>query len=218
MTTIALPVPYTVLLLAIMLAVVPWLMRRWRLTPEQAGWCRPDWRTAVQGVSWGLLLGVVSLGWLRALLATGNYLPIPAPISPAEALLAVVAIPLTEELLYRGVIVAYLQRHWHPAWAVLLSSALFTVLHPYDPWLAYLFLTGIGYALAFRAAGSVLAPMLAHVLVATVLLVAYARPGLVQALPINAFIIIAVCAGVGILVSSRRPASVAASDTPPFDV
>jgi ABC-2 type transport system permease protein len=79
------------------------------------------------------------------------------------ALLAVVAAPLFEEYLFRGLVFKGMRRSMKPAVAVVASAAIFAIVHP--P-LAFLPVFGLGVAaaLAFEGSGLLLAPILAHVI------------------------------------------------------
>jgi membrane protease YdiL (CAAX protease family) len=170
--------------LAALLLGTPLLMRCLHLTPREAGWRWEGWRTLGLGVGWGGLLGVLEIGWLRLLLHTGNYLPIPIAPTLPEWLLLALALPLAEECFFRGVIFSALQRGWRPVWAVLLSALCYLAAHAADPWLAFVFLNGIGYALAFRQSRALAAPLLAHMLVVAVLLTARIYPATTADLPL----------------------------------
>lgn len=181
------PIPAPISLLIIALAGTllgtPAVMWGARVSLRDAGWRWAGWRTPLHGLGWGLLLGVLSVAWLRYLLHTGNYLPIPVTPTLTEWLLLALAVPVAEELCFRGAIFGALQRGWQPFWAVVLSALIYVTAHAADPWLAFIFLTGAGYALAFRLSGSVFSPMLAHGLVVAALLAARCAPQMVMASP-----------------------------------
>jgi len=79
------------------------------------------------------------------------------------ALLAVVAAPLFEEYLFRGLVFKGLRRTMTPAFAILASAAIFAIVHPPLSFVP-VFGLGVAAALAFEASGSLLAPILAHAL------------------------------------------------------
>ncbi len=88
------------------------------------------------------------------------------PTGPMATLLAfftvVVAAPLAEELIFRGLLHRLAARAWGPLPAIVISSLVFGVVHG-EPW--YLFgLIGIGVVLAivYEATGSVLACWITH--------------------------------------------------------
>jgi len=88
------------------------------------------------------------------------------PTGPAAITLAfltvVVAAPLAEELIFRGLLYRLTARMWGPWAAAIISSLVFGIVHG-EPW--YLFgLIGIGLVLAvvYQATGSVLACWITH--------------------------------------------------------
>lgn len=173
--------------LGVLLLGTPLLLRSLRLTPRAAGWRWDGARTLGVGAGWGGVLCVLELGWLRVLLHTGNYLPIPIAPSLPEWLVLALALPLAEECFFRGVIFSALQRQWRPVWAVLLSALCYLAAHATDPWLAFVFLNGVGYALAFRQSRSLAAPLLAHILVVAALLSARVYPSATAGAPLALF-------------------------------
>ena len=76
-------------------------------------------------------------------------------------LLAIVAAPLCEEFLFRGLIFKGLERSAGTILAVLGSAALFALVHPPIAVLP-VFGLGIATAMSFRSSGFLLAPMLTH--------------------------------------------------------
>ena len=77
--------------------------------------------------------------------------------------LAVIAAPLFEEYLFRGLVFKGLRRTMKPAFAILASAAIFAIVHPPLSFLP-VFGLGVAAALAFESSGSLLAPILAHAL------------------------------------------------------
>jgi len=76
-------------------------------------------------------------------------------------LLAVVAAPLFEEFIFRGLVFQGLRRSTGPVWAVLGSAALFAIVHP--PFSVIpVFGLGLATALSFQRTGFLLAPIIAH--------------------------------------------------------
>jgi membrane protease YdiL (CAAX protease family) len=180
--------PMFILLGACALAT-PLVMWWGRTSFVQAGWRRPGWRGMLAGLGWGILLATAAIAWLRYLLHTGNYLPLPLPAAPqwTDWVLLVVAVPLLEEPLFRGAMFGGLQRTWQPFWAFTLSATAYVACHPDEPWLAFLFTAGLGYAAAMRQGRSLAAPVLAHMLTAAALLLGRIHPAAVGALPLPAF-------------------------------
>jgi membrane protease YdiL (CAAX protease family) len=78
------------------------------------------------------------------------------------AVLAVVAAPLFEEFIFRGLIYRGMRRSSPPVAAVLLSAALFAIVHPPISVVPVFFL-GVSAALALEFTGTLLAPVLVHV-------------------------------------------------------
>jgi len=75
--------------------------------------------------------------------------------------LAVIAAPLFEEFIFRGLVFQGLRRSTGPFWAVLASAALFAMVHP--PFSVIpVFGLGIATALSFQRSGFLLAPILTH--------------------------------------------------------
>jgi ABC-2 type transport system permease protein len=77
-------------------------------------------------------------------------------------LLAVVAAPLFEEYLFRGLVFKGMRRTMKPLVAVLASAAVFAIVHPPLSFVP-VFGLGVAAALAFERSGRLLAPILAHV-------------------------------------------------------
>jgi len=75
--------------------------------------------------------------------------------------LAVIAAPLCEEFIFRGLLYRGLRRSLHPAFAILASAALFALVHPAVAVIP-VFGLGIAAALCFERAGLLLAPIIAH--------------------------------------------------------
>jgi len=212
------PLPFTLYLLAGMLAATPLLWLLFRLPPSQAGWRWHGWPTLVLGLGWGGLLATGVLCWLR-LLGTGvlswlrvwhgarEYLPIPIGITPMDWLVVVLLAPVAEELCLRGALLGALQRRWSPFWAIMLSAAADGLVHASQPWTAIIFLAAVGYGLAFASSGSVITSMLAHAITMAVLLLGKRFPAQAFALP--AAVLAAAAAGSLLLIligaAARRP-------------
>jgi hypothetical protein len=76
-------------------------------------------------------------------------------------LLAVVAAPIFEEFIFRGLIFAGLRRSLDAFPAIVASAAVFAIVHPPASMIP-VFGLGLGAALAFDRAKMLLAPMIAH--------------------------------------------------------
>lgn len=75
--------------------------------------------------------------------------------------LAVVAAPLVEEFVFRGLALRGLERSMRPTTAVLLSATLFALVHPLAS-LPAVFALGLATAFVFRRSGLLLAPIVCH--------------------------------------------------------
>jgi ABC-2 type transport system permease protein len=76
-------------------------------------------------------------------------------------ILAIVAAPVFEELLFRGLIFQSLWRTTGPTLAILGSAAVFALVHP-PVSVIPVFVLGIAAAISFRKSGFLLAPVLTH--------------------------------------------------------
>lgn len=113
------------------------------------------------------LLEAVAPGVAEQMLEGPELLVLPMT-SVADALLnlgfflvVVVLAPVVEELLFRGFLINRWGRRWGLPTGIVLSSAVFAVLHAH--WVG-LFVFGLVMALLYVATGSLWAPILAHVL------------------------------------------------------
>ena len=74
----------------------------------------------------------------------------------------VVLAPLAEELVFRGVVYRFLKSRFRPELAVIVSAALFSVIHIEVSVLLPLFVLGIVLALVYEETGDIRAPILFH--------------------------------------------------------
>ncbi len=103
----------------------------------------------------------VDPSWLEFTL---DHLPASGLGIVVAAVTAVLAAPLAEELLFRGLLYRLARRAWGPWPAATVSSLVFGLIHG-EPW--FLFgLIGLGLILAYlyETTGSLLAPVIAHAL------------------------------------------------------
>ncbi|GAB4144809.1 MAG: hypothetical protein Fur0037_12660 [Planctomycetota bacterium] len=111
----------------------------------------------------GSACGAVGAGYQR-LIGMAHWIEIP-PIDPGDRLelllLAAVAAPLVEEILFRGLLFAGLSRGTRAPLAVLWSSAVFAAVHPPLSW-PPVFLLGVAAALVFARTRFLPAAMAAH--------------------------------------------------------
>jgi hypothetical protein len=151
---------------------VPGLWEKIGLASGVEGQKAPVWQSIVQGAGWG---GIATLGaftYIRVL----NLVPqwqkwkqnaeLSSLFAQAErplwiCALAILAAPLFEEFLFRGLIFKGLQRSTGPALAALGSAALFALIHPPISVIP-VFGLGIAAALSFRRSGFLLAPIITH--------------------------------------------------------
>lgn len=77
-------------------------------------------------------------------------------------LIAVVAAPLTEELIFRGCLYGILRQIGGKFVAIAVSSLLFALIHGHGPSLAGLMILSVGLSLLYEKTGSLWAPILLH--------------------------------------------------------
>jgi membrane protease YdiL (CAAX protease family) len=77
-------------------------------------------------------------------------------------LIAVVAAPLTEELIFRGCLYCILRQIGGKFLAIAVSSLLFALIHGHIPSLAGLVILSVGLSLLYEKTGSLWAPILLH--------------------------------------------------------
>jgi membrane protease YdiL (CAAX protease family) len=77
-------------------------------------------------------------------------------------LIAVVAAPLTEELIFRGCLYGILRQIGGKFVAIAVSSLLFALIHGHAPSLAGLVILSVGLSLLYEKTGSLWAPILLH--------------------------------------------------------
>jgi hypothetical protein len=77
-------------------------------------------------------------------------------------LIAVVAAPLTEELIFRGCLYGILRQIGGKFLAIAVSSLLFALIHGHIPSLAGLVILSVGLSLLYEKTGSLWAPILLH--------------------------------------------------------
>lgn len=150
---------------------VPGLWRQLGLVAAEHAPRLPWARAAVLGTVLGLGVGVLGAGY-QVLLRNVGWLRDLAERSAMPGLgekgayawivvLAVLAAPPLEEYLFRGLLYRTLLRSARPAVAILASAAIFAAIHPPIAFPA-VFCLGIVAALALRATGLLIAPVLAH--------------------------------------------------------
>jgi ABC-2 type transport system permease protein len=136
---------------------------------------RSDWRGGlIVGFVMGLGAGVVAAGFallylrvvelvpgLRELRDQAALIPVDADVVLWFAILAVVAAPICEEIIFRGLVFRGLRRSLPLGWAACASAAIFACVHA--PLSAVpVFAMGLLAALVFELSGWLVAPMVAH--------------------------------------------------------
>lgn len=82
---------------------------------------------------------------------------------PLGIVAIVIMAPLVEELLFRGAIQGHLLRQWkYPAWAIILSSLIFGLVHGNWVQAPFAFVTGLALGWMYYRTGSLLPGMLMH--------------------------------------------------------
>lgn len=75
---------------------------------------------------------------------------------------AVVAAPVTEELIFRGCLYGMARARWGRPAGILLTSLVFAAIHGHAPSFAGLTILAVGLALVYERCGSLWAPILLH--------------------------------------------------------
>lgn len=136
---------------------VPALRGRGSSLGSMAGW----------GVAAGILAGIAGLAYVAFILRFGllgeqRGTAVQGLAHRIEFLaLAVIAAPLFEEFIFRGLIYGGLRRSMTPLAAALFSAGVFAIVHPPQS-MVPVFVLGFCAALAYERTGALLAPMLAH--------------------------------------------------------
>ena len=151
---------------------VPGLWKEIGFTSGVKGQRFPVWRCVILGTAWGGVAALGAIVYLHVL----NLLPewqrwkqsaeLSSLFTRADkplwiCALLILAAPLCEEFLFRGLIFKGLQRSTGPVLAVLASAALFALIHPPIAVIP-VFGLGIAAAVSFRKSGFLLAPIVAH--------------------------------------------------------
>jgi membrane protease YdiL (CAAX protease family) len=154
------------------LAVGLWRRRRMAQTGELAqtgGQPEADPAHVVGAVLVGAFLAGVGLAYNFALKGMGIISSHSSPFTDSTLftkvltiLLAVVVAPISEEVFFRGGVLAGFRNSGHAGWGVVFSSALFAVMHfrPYE--IPDLFLFGVIIAYLFLGTRTLRAPIIAH--------------------------------------------------------
>ena len=154
-----------------------WLLaqRSGLISPEMFGLRQPRVSWAVSlllaGLALGLSIGFTALyAWLIQPLGMDLLVPPDVPSSVVfdgyAAVLTFEALagwtPLTEEIFFRGFVLAGLVARWGIVKASIGSALLFSVFHLYPGVLIPIFFTGLLLAALYHATGSLWPPVIAH--------------------------------------------------------
>ena len=154
-------------LLTLAVVAVFYRLRRRELRREL--WLRPVgrqvWLTVVglaMMLYWlvTLLFSLLPMEWLE------SYAEASAPLDETGLMMTlgtVVVAPVVEEVIFRGLVLSRLNRAM-PGWpALLLSSAVFGVLHGHPVWALYAGLLGVAFGLVAMRTGSILPTIVMHI-------------------------------------------------------
>lgn len=108
----------------------------------------------------GLVLSLVPEEWMSAYEASSSMVTSGHPV--VMALATVIAAPVIEEIIFRGLAYTRMKKGMPTAVAVILSSALFGVAHGQWVWMLYAFVFGLVLVWAFEHTKSLLANILLH--------------------------------------------------------
>jgi membrane protease YdiL (CAAX protease family) len=157
---------------------------RWREAngDAHAGFSRASLEAAVLGMSGGLMLGVVALGYrllLQEIPATAEIIrrsqeqmsAIPH-LRISYLVMAVVFAPFAEEYLFRGLLYRALDREWEGWRAVVGSAAFFAVYHQPLSW-PMVFLVGATNALLFKKTGRLFPAVMLHMIYNALVLIRF---------------------------------------------
>ena len=159
---------------------VPDLLARLGLRPGARGW----WRALAWGLAGGMSAGAA--GMLYLVLA--QHVPfVRELVQHAPRLevsdwrdqwwlvgLVVLAAPVFEEFIFRGLVLRGLEGIVRPVLAVVATATLFAVIHP-PASMAPVFVLGLTAGLVFRHTGLLIAPMLTHAVYNCIVMVSQAR-------------------------------------------
>ena len=127
-------------------------------------------RAVLLGLAAGLVASAAGIGYLVVLQRSGHLAPFlerdrgvldAAAAGPWLLVLAVLAAPVFEEFIFRGLVFGGLRRSVRGALAVLASAAIFAIVHP-AVGVPPVFVMGLAAALVYDRTGLLIAPMVTH--------------------------------------------------------
>jgi membrane protease YdiL (CAAX protease family) len=123
-------------------------------------------RALLLGLAGGLVASCFGIAYLR-IAASTNLLP-PTQLAERNVMLwlgslAILAAPVFEEFIFRGLIFGGLRRTLRPSFAMLASAAIFAIVHPPLSMIPVFFL-GVSAAFVYDRTKMLAAPMLVHAL------------------------------------------------------
>ena len=150
---------------------IPDLWERIGLTRE-GGRALPLWRSVLQATAWGLVAALGAFVYLQVLKLFSEWEKWKENAELGSFLtrgdnplwlcaLVILAAPIFEEFLFRGLVLKGLLRSTGPTAAVVGSAALFALVHP-PVSVVPVFALGIAAGLSFRKSGLLLAPIVTH--------------------------------------------------------
>ncbi len=153
-------------------------------TPVKRAVCRQKCHWKYLLIAVALQFGLLSLselnGWFIGLLEKTGYEATDVALPNVNGfgfvgvfLVVAILAPITEEVLFRGVVLEGLQSGFSALVAAVLCGALFSLYHQNPVQTAYQFCCGVAYALLAVRAGSVLPTILAHFLNNAYILILY---------------------------------------------
>lgn len=166
---------FSILAQAIAIIAATWIITRKRGVP----WSKLGWRGNGHMLVIGLGAGIVVFfliqlaGWLFSIESgNGSANSLFAGVLarkqslytlPALILASGILAPLSEELFFRGVLCTGLSNSFGTVTGIMVSSAIFTVLHgDFSITALLIFFAGLVFALLYKKSGSLLVPIIAH--------------------------------------------------------
>jgi uncharacterized protein len=160
---------------AIVLFTIGFLVFTNNDVPAMFGLGGAGWLRSMPTALWGLALFlplIQAVQWAVYSVGGGETAPQPVVVFLLEhrgwrdllavSLVAIVAAPLTEELVFRGCVHGALRARFGRAAAIFASAVVFAVIHGHAASLPGLFLLAVCLSLLYEASGSLWVPVIAH--------------------------------------------------------